>query len=190
MVLELKVSHEDTSAALAPLWPVLLGPVLSFSSTLALSGTTATCWRAARHVPGGVLRAHLNLPCWLSLFPFATAWMGESHFARGARGSLRSGAADGGDRLLVAAVEANRAGWAGVGARAWLRRRLAARTVAVGLHRRYCCELLKSVDPRGTIRGRRVHMAGAGTVHRRHAAPCCLTAGAVLLRRRCLPYCS
>ena len=31
-------------------------------------------------VSGGVLWANLHLLFWLSLFPFATAWMGENHF--------------------------------------------------------------------------------------------------------------
>ena len=33
------------------------------------------------HVSGGILWANLHLLFWLSLFPFATAWMGESDFA-------------------------------------------------------------------------------------------------------------
>jgi uncharacterized membrane protein len=36
--------------------------------------------QAARHVNGAVLWANLHLLFWLSLFPFATAWMGENHF--------------------------------------------------------------------------------------------------------------
>jgi uncharacterized membrane protein len=32
-------------------------------------------------VSGGVLWANLHLLFWLSLFPFATGWMGENHFA-------------------------------------------------------------------------------------------------------------
>ena len=47
-----------------------------------------------------MLWANLHLLFWLSLFPFATGWMGENHFARAADGALRRRAADGGDRLL------------------------------------------------------------------------------------------
>ena len=36
---------------------------------------------ACSSVTGGVLWANLNLLFWLSLFPFATGWMGENHFA-------------------------------------------------------------------------------------------------------------
>ena len=35
----------------------------------------------ASHINGGVLWANLHLLFWLSLFPFATGWMGENHFA-------------------------------------------------------------------------------------------------------------
>jgi uncharacterized membrane protein len=34
-----------------------------------------------RHVTGGILWANLHLLFWLSLTPFTTAWMGETHFA-------------------------------------------------------------------------------------------------------------
>lgn len=35
---------------------------------------------AAKRVSGGVVWANLSLLFWLSLFPFATAWMGENPF--------------------------------------------------------------------------------------------------------------
>ena len=35
----------------------------------------------AKTVTGAVLWANLHLLFWLSLFPFATAWLGENHFA-------------------------------------------------------------------------------------------------------------
>ena len=41
--------------------------------------------RRRRASTGAVLWANLHLLFWLSLFPFATAWMGENHFARAAR---------------------------------------------------------------------------------------------------------
>jgi uncharacterized membrane protein len=37
--------------------------------------------QASRKVSGSVLWANLHLLFWLSLFPFATGWMGENHFA-------------------------------------------------------------------------------------------------------------
>ena len=51
-----------------------------------------------------MLWANLHLLFWLSLFPFATGWMGENHFAPRAHRALRRGAADGGRRLLGAAA--------------------------------------------------------------------------------------
>jgi uncharacterized membrane protein len=34
-----------------------------------------------KHVNGAILWANLHLLFWLSLIPFATAWIGENHFA-------------------------------------------------------------------------------------------------------------
>jgi len=81
MVLELKVPHEATFAALGPLWPVLLSYVLSFVYVGIYWNNHHHMLAAARHVSGGALWANLHLLFWLSLFPFATAWMGENHFA-------------------------------------------------------------------------------------------------------------
>jgi TMEM175 potassium channel family protein len=36
---------------------------------------------ACHRVTGSILWANLHLLFWLSLFPFATGWMGENHFA-------------------------------------------------------------------------------------------------------------
>src|SRR5207237_4153307 len=38
--------------------------------------------RATQRINGMILWANLHLLFWLSLFPFATAWMGENHFAQ------------------------------------------------------------------------------------------------------------
>jgi uncharacterized membrane protein len=81
MVLELKVPHEATFAALAPLWPVLLSYVLSFVYVGIYWNNHHHMLATVRHVSGGALWANLHLLFWLSLFPFATAWMGENHFA-------------------------------------------------------------------------------------------------------------
>ena len=37
--------------------------------------------QATRSIDGRIMWANLNLLFWLSLFPFATGWMGENHFA-------------------------------------------------------------------------------------------------------------
>jgi uncharacterized membrane protein len=81
MVLELKVPHEPTFAALGPLLPVLLSYVLSFVYVGIYWNNHHHMLAAVRHVSGGTLWANLHLLFWLSLLPFATAWMGENHFA-------------------------------------------------------------------------------------------------------------
>ena len=81
MVLGLKVPHEATFAVLAPLWPVLLSYVLSFVYVGIYWNNHRHMLAAVRHVSGGALWANLHLLFWLSLFPFATAWMGENHLA-------------------------------------------------------------------------------------------------------------
>ena len=81
MVLELKVPHGADFEALTPLMPVFLSYVLSFIYVGIYWNNHHHLLHAAQRVSGGVLWANLNLLFWLSLFPFATAWMGENHFA-------------------------------------------------------------------------------------------------------------
>ncbi|HTQ37058.1 MAG TPA: TMEM175 family protein, partial [Steroidobacteraceae bacterium] len=81
MVLELKVPHESTVAALAPLWPVLACYVMSFVYLGIYWNNHHHLLHAARHVNGATLWANAHLLFWLSLVPFVTAWMGENHFA-------------------------------------------------------------------------------------------------------------
>lgn len=81
MVLELKVPHDYAVASLAPLVPVMLSYVLSFVYVGIYWNNHHHLLAACRRVSGGVLWANLHLLFWLSLFPFATAWMGENHFA-------------------------------------------------------------------------------------------------------------
>ncbi len=81
MVLELKAPHGADLAALAPLWPVFLSYVLSFVYLGIYWNNHHHLFQAVRRVTGPVLWANLHLLFWLSLVPFATAWMGENHFA-------------------------------------------------------------------------------------------------------------
>ena len=81
MVLELKVPHDPGPAALIPLVPVFLSYVLSFIFLGIYWNNHHHLLHAVQHVGGGVLWANLHLLFWLSLIPFATAWMGENHFA-------------------------------------------------------------------------------------------------------------
>jgi uncharacterized membrane protein len=81
MVLELKVPHGDGFEELLPLWPVFLSYVLSFTYIGIYWNNHHHMLQASKRVSGSVLWANLVLLFWLSLFPFATAWMGENHFA-------------------------------------------------------------------------------------------------------------
>ena len=80
MVLELKVPHGSDLASLRPLLPVFLSYVLSFVYVGIYWNNHHHMLQAAHKVSGSVLWANLHLLFWLSLFPFATAWMGENHF--------------------------------------------------------------------------------------------------------------
>jgi uncharacterized membrane protein len=68
---------------LAPLLPVVLSYVLSFVYVGIYWNNHHHMLAVSRRVSGGALWANLHLLFWLSLFPFATAWMGENHFATG-----------------------------------------------------------------------------------------------------------
>src|SRR5207237_2862208 len=81
MVLELKVPQGSDWAALQPLLPVFLSYVLSFLYLGIYWNNHHHLLKAARRVNGGILWANLHLLFWLSLFPFVTGWMGESHLA-------------------------------------------------------------------------------------------------------------
>jgi uncharacterized membrane protein len=81
MVLEMKVPHGDSFEALKPLLPVFFSYVLSFVYVGIYWNNHHHLLHACTNVTGKVLWANLHLLFWLSLFPFATGWMGENHFA-------------------------------------------------------------------------------------------------------------
>ncbi|MEP7184496.1 MAG: TMEM175 family protein [Rhodanobacter sp.] len=83
MVLEMKVPHGESLAALLPLAPVFLSYVLSFVYVGIYWNNHHHMLRLADRVTGSVMWANLHLLFWLSLFPFVTGWMGENHFAQG-----------------------------------------------------------------------------------------------------------
>jgi uncharacterized membrane protein len=80
MVLEMKVPHGDSSTALRPIVPIFLSYILSFIYIGIYWNNHHHLFQAVRHVNGRILWANLHLLFWLSLFPFATGWMGENHF--------------------------------------------------------------------------------------------------------------
>ena len=81
MVLEIKVPHGDTVHELSPLLPVFLSYVLSFVYVGIYWNNHHHMLQTCTSVTGAMLWANLHLLFWLSLFPFATGWMGENHFA-------------------------------------------------------------------------------------------------------------
>ena len=81
MVLELRAPGAADLAALRPLVPVFLSYVLSFVFLGIYWTNHHHLLQAVELVNGGVLWANLHLLFWLSLLPFATAWMGENNFA-------------------------------------------------------------------------------------------------------------
>ena len=81
MVLELKVPHGDNFDALTSLIPVFLSYVLSFIYVGIYWNNHHHMLHTCHKITGSILWANLQLLFWLSLFPFATAWMGENHYA-------------------------------------------------------------------------------------------------------------
>ena len=81
MVLEMRVPRGESLEALRPLLPVSLSYVLSFLYVGIYWNNHHHMLQVTRKVSGPVLWANLHLLFWLSLFPFATGWMGENHFA-------------------------------------------------------------------------------------------------------------
>jgi len=81
MVLELRPPEGTEWSDLQPLVPVFLTYVLSFVYLGIYWNNHHHLLQATTHITGGILWANLNLLFWLSLFPFATGWMGENHAA-------------------------------------------------------------------------------------------------------------
>ena len=80
MVLEMKVPHGDRLEDLFPLVPTLLSYVLSFVYVGIYWNNHHHMLHACTVATGAMLWANLHLLFWLSLFPFATGWMGQNHF--------------------------------------------------------------------------------------------------------------
>lgn len=78
MVLEMKSPKGTSLEALKPVVPVFLCYVLSFIYVGIYWNNHHHLLQAAQHVAGPVLWANLHLLFWLSLTPFATAWMGQN----------------------------------------------------------------------------------------------------------------
>jgi uncharacterized membrane protein len=81
MVLELKAPHDASRKVLVDLSPVFASYVLSFVNVGIYWNNHHHMFHATQRVNAGMLWANLHLLFWLSLVPFSTAWMGETHFA-------------------------------------------------------------------------------------------------------------
>src|ERR1700741_1999003 len=81
MVLDLRVPHETSLAGLRPVIPTFFSYVLSYVFIGIYWNNHHHLLHAAQRVNGAILWANLHLLFWLSLVPFATAWMGQNHFA-------------------------------------------------------------------------------------------------------------
>ena len=117
-----------------------------------------------------MLWANLHLLFWLSLFPFATGWMGENHFAAVPTAALRRGAADGRHRVLDPAAASIIASQGpdsilkkAVG-RDW-KGKLSPRA----LRRRHPVAFWSPWIAQAILRARRADLAGAGPAHRARA---------------------
>jgi uncharacterized membrane protein len=82
MVLELKVPHEYELRNLLPLGWTFVSYTLSFVYVGIYWNNHHHTLQAAHSINGRVLWANLHLLFWLSLIPFVTNWMGDSHFSK------------------------------------------------------------------------------------------------------------
>lgn len=81
MVLEFKVPNNPTFDGLASLFYKFVSYVLSFIYVGIYWNNHHHMLQTVKNVNGKILWANLHLLFWLSLIPFATAWIGEHHFA-------------------------------------------------------------------------------------------------------------
>ena len=82
MVLELRVPHEPTLEALGSSATGFLTYLLSFVYVGIYWSNHHHMFQLVERVNGSVLWGNLHLLFWLSLFPFTTAWMSETTYAR------------------------------------------------------------------------------------------------------------
>ncbi len=81
MVLEMEAPHSADWAALRPVLPVFMSYVLSFVYIGIYWNNHHHLLHTVHHVRGGILWANTHLLFWLSVVPFTTRWMGDTHFA-------------------------------------------------------------------------------------------------------------
>jgi uncharacterized membrane protein len=82
MVLELRAPEGTSWAVIKPLIPIFLCYVLSFVYILIYWGNHHHLMHTSKSVSAAIIWANAHLLFWLSLVPFATAWMGVNNFER------------------------------------------------------------------------------------------------------------
>lgn len=82
MVLELKVPESPGWSSIRHLVPVFFSYLLSFIYVAVYWGNHHHLLHTVKRVNAGIIWGNMHLLFWLSMVPFATAWMGENNFSR------------------------------------------------------------------------------------------------------------
>jgi len=82
MVLEIKVPETANWEGLKHLFPTLISYILSFALVGVYWNNHHHLLHSLKKVSSAIMWSNLNLLFWLSLIPFGTKWMGETHFDR------------------------------------------------------------------------------------------------------------
>ena len=82
MVLEMKAPEGTDWLVIKPLIPKFLSYGLSFLFIAIYWVNHHHLLHTVKRVSSSIMWANVNLLFWLSLIPFATAWMGENHFEK------------------------------------------------------------------------------------------------------------
>jgi uncharacterized membrane protein len=82
MVLGLKTPVTTEWSGITEQLPIFLGYLLSFVFVGIYWGNHHHLLHIVKRVSAGIMWANMNLLFWLSLIPFATDWMGRTHFSK------------------------------------------------------------------------------------------------------------
>jgi uncharacterized membrane protein len=82
MVLEMKVPHGAEWGNLLTILPKFISYILSFLFIAIYWVNHHHLLHTVKIATSAIMWANINLLFWLSLVPFATAWMGENHFEK------------------------------------------------------------------------------------------------------------
>ncbi len=82
MVLEMKAPEGTSWEIMKPLIPKYISYMLSFLFVAIYWVNHHHLLHTVKRVRSSIMWANINLLFWLSLVPFATAWMGENHFEK------------------------------------------------------------------------------------------------------------